>query len=521
MSVPEYPSRSPADPQLDLVVPRQGGRRTPFTGPGGRFTGNGGPGDGASGDAGSGHGDLGHGGSGDGGSGHGGSGHGGSDHGGSGQPIAGLCGEPMPDDACDDLAADAREQHARRRSRALVRRSFGRLLRLRRLSHRRVVTALLAEDDRLGAARDPGRPTHGETAIHAAGKAGADAELTRSQRHLEREARGADSLRARQAELYTRSGYQAGIRVRHPDGGQRPVAEVVQDEAAARRQIEDETARGSRKHHQLPWWIGRIPIAVLLTDFCLLLYFFAGITDVDWQSPLGASLVFAVLLAAMVTVLSYGFLAFVGHRLRGYKDHSGAVAFTELDALTKVACWCSAGTILVLSTLMFIRMRAEVLDALGRTGWATALIIALALAVVSAMANFLVVVVHALNGSHQVARLNALSAAVSRPLGHAHEMREEADLIPKQIAVRHRRAQRAAIEAITRAGRSVSAADQAISSARAAHQGAGPYGAAPSDPNRHEHVMGYHDPDSVPRADVRALNTALEHIETDLPVSQP
>ena len=464
MGIPEYDSRPPVDPSLDLVPSPRNGRPAGTELPEDPFT-----------------------------------------------------GEPLAGGLADDLSAAAREQRARRQTRARVRRGFGTLLSRRRLSHRRAVAALVAEDDHISESRDLARLTHGETAIQAVGKAGAEAELARSQRHLEREARGADALRARRAELYTRAGYRAGVRVRHPDGGERPVSETQQDEAAARRQIEEETARGSRKHHRLPWWIGRIPILVLLVDFSLLLYFFAGITDVNWGSPLSADLVFAVLLAAMVTVLSYGFLAFAGHRLRGYKDHSGAVAFTELDAVTKAACWSSAAGIAVLSTLMFIRMRAEVLDALGGGAWGTALVIALALAVVSAMANFLVVAIHALDGSHEVARLNALSAAVSGPLGQAHEMREQADVIPHRIAVTRRRARRAAVEAITRAGHPLCAADQAISAARAAHQGTGPHGSPASDPNQHEHVAGYRDPDSVPKPDLRALSAALVHIDTDLP----
>jgi hypothetical protein len=121
------------------------------------------------------------------------------------------------------------------------------------------------------------------------------------------------------------------------------------------------------------------------------------------------------------------------------------------------------------------------------------------------------------DGSHEVARLNALSAAVSGPLGRAHEMREQADVIPHRIAVSRRRAHRASMEAITRAGRPLCAAGQAISAARAAHQGTGPHGSPACDPNQHEHVAGYHDPESAPKADLRALRAALEHIDTDLP----
>ena len=464
MSIPEYPSRPPADPSLDLVPRPRTGQR-----PGA---------------------DL---------------------------PDDPFAGDPGPGDLRDDLSAAAREQRARRRTQTRVRRGFGRrLLRRHRLSHRRAVAALLAEHDRVGDGRDQARPTHGETTIQAVGKAGADVVLGRSRRRLEREAQGADALRATQAELTIRAGHRAGIRVRHPDGGERPVAEVQRDEAAARRRIEDETARGSRKHHRLPRWIGRIPVLVLVVNFCLLLYFFAGITDVDWQSPLSANLVFAVLLAGMVTVLSYGFLAFAGHRLRGYKDDSGAVAFTELDGLTQAAAWASVLGVAVLATLMFIRMRGEVLDALGRQAWATALILALALAVISALANFLVVAVHALDGSHEVARLNALSAALSGPLGQARQMRERADLIPHRIAVKQRRAHRMAIDAMTRAGRPLCAADQAISAARAAHQGTGPHDSPPCDPNQHDQVAGYRDPGVVPRPDLRALHATLGHIDTEL-----
>lgn len=424
--------------------------------------------------------------------------------------------DPFPDGP-PDLAAAVFESRARRRTRSLVHRRFSRLLRRRRVSHRRLVTALVAEHDHVGPHRDPDRVTHGETVAQGIGKAGADAELARFQRRLERAVSGTDQLRARQAELQTRASQRSADRVRHPDGGQRLVAEVQRDEAAARRQIEDEAAHGSRKHRRLPRWIGRIPVLVLLVDFCLLLYFFSGITDVDWASPLGANLVFAVLLAAMVTVLTYGFLAFAGNRLRGYKDHSGAVAFSDLDALTKAACWAAVAGIVMLSALMFIRMRAEVLYALGPSGWITALVIALAVAVVSVLANFLVVAIHALDGSDEVARLNALSATLSGPLGKAHQMDEQAAVIPHRIEVRRRSAHRAAVAAITRAGDHMSAADQAIVAARAAHQGTGPHGSLPADPNQHEQVLGYRDPAAIAQADLRPMRAALDHIDTGLP----
>ena len=369
-----------------------------------------------------------------------------------------------------DLAAAAIQARARRRARARLHRSLSRILRRRHLSPRAAFTMLTHEAEHAGPGRDPTRATHGETLIRAAGKAAADRSLARSQRHIDKHAEKIEGLQARQAELRTRAEYRSADSVRHPDGGWQPVTDVIQHEAGQRAQIETDRGSGSRKHQRLPRRLGRIPQLVLVIDFCLLLYFFAGITDVNWASPLSADLVFAVLLAVMVTVLAYGFLSFAGHRLRSHKDHSGAIPLADLDGVTKASAAAAIIAIVVLSALMFTRMRTEVLYALGPHAWATALLIAVTLATVSALANFLVMAVHALDGSDQAARLQALSHATRRPLARASKMREEADLIPGQVAKARRRAHRAMVAAITKAGQPMTAVDQAITAARAGHQ---------------------------------------------------
>ena len=75
---------------------------------------------------------------------------------------------------------------------------------------------------------------------------------------------------------------------------------------------------------------------------------------------------------------------------------------------------------------MFLRMHTEVTDALGAQAQITALTIAVAVAVVSGVANFLVVAVHGFDGSDQTARLDKLSAAIRGPFTRAHRMREQA-----------------------------------------------------------------------------------------------
>ena len=230
----------------------------------------------------------------------------------------------------------------------------------------------------------------------------------------------------RMSRLLARADHWMLTRVKHPDGGERTVAETRADEEEQRQQINRETDLGSRKHRRLPRWQGWIPKFVLAFDFALLLYFFAGITDVDWQSPVSMSLAFAITLAGMVTVLAYGFLSFAGHRMRSYKNHAGTVHLDELDGFTKAAFGTAMAVITVLSALMYLRIHSEVIDALGRQAGVTALVIPLAVAVVSAVANYLVVLIHALDGSDGVARLDKLAAATRRPTRKAHRLRGRA-----------------------------------------------------------------------------------------------
>jgi hypothetical protein len=221
-------------------------------------------------------------------------------------------------------------------------------------------------------------------------------------------------------------------RVKHPDGGERTVTETRADEEEQRQQISRQTDMGSRKHRRLPRWQGWIPKFVLAFDFALLLYFFAGITNVDWQSPVSMSLAFAITLAGMVTVLAYGFLSFAGHRMRSYKNHAGTVHLDELDGFTRVAFGTAVAVITVLAALMYLRIRGEVVDALRYQAGVSALVIPLAVAVVSAVANYLVVLIHALDGSDEVARLDKLAAATRRPTRKAHRLRGRAAQQPHQ-----------------------------------------------------------------------------------------
>ena len=227
-------------------------------------------------------------------------------------------------------------------------------------------------------------------------------------------------------DLLVGADYLMKERVRHPDGGDCSVEEIMQYEQLQRAEIDEDRASGSDRHGRLPRWQRRIPMFVLAFNFCLLLYFFAGVTRVSWMSPLSVALAFAAVLAAMVTVLSYGFLAFTGHRLRSHKNDAGTIYWADLDGFTQAASGIAVVVIAVVATLMFLRMRTEVLYALGVQAQLTALTIAVTVATVTTVANFLVIAVHGLDGSDEVARLEKLSATIRRHVTRAHRMREQA-----------------------------------------------------------------------------------------------
>ena len=118
--------------------------------------------------------------------------------------------------------------------------------------------------------------------------------------------------------------------------------------------------------------------------------------------------------------------SFTGHRLRSHKNDAGTIYWADLDGFTQVASGIAVVVVAVLATLMFLRMRTEDLYAPGIQAQLTALTIAVAVATVSAVANFLVVAVHGLDGSDEVARLEKLSATIRRHVTRAHRMREQA-----------------------------------------------------------------------------------------------
>ena len=404
---------------------------------------------------------------------------------------------------------------------ARLRRILSRVMRGRRIPRRLAILSLVIEQLLIGGIRLASTTSHAENVIRGLGKAAGDRVLAKTQRILSALARKADGLRAQQASLRTRARYRDGDLVAHPDGGVRTVAQTASDQDKQRDQIATDIDRGSFRHRRLPTALRRVPPLVFGADALLLLYFFSGVTNVNWASPLSAALVFAVLLAAMITGISFAFFRFTGDRLLQYKDDTGTIPLRGLDEATYVSIGLALGAMMILAALMFIRMRAEVLDTLGPHAGGTAIIIGLALALVSILANTLVIAVHALDGSAEADRLDALGHAIYEPLAHQHRLLEQAELLDQPIAVTGREADRLASQGITAAGLELAEADQIIEAGRAVHQGTGPLSEPAVNPNDEQGVIGYRRTDASPQADERPLHLALDHVHTPLADNQP
>ena len=143
----------------------------------------------------------------------------------------------------------------------------------------------------------------------------------------------ADRLRVAQATLRIRANYVNNDIVEHPDGG----VQATRDQGQQRELITADIRRGSYRHRRLPAALHRIPLLVYIADVLLLLYFFSGITNVNWSRPFSAALAFAVLLAAMITSISFAFFRFTGDRLQQYKDDTGTIPLRGLDEATSTS----------------------------------------------------------------------------------------------------------------------------------------------------------------------------------------
>ena len=128
---------------------------------------------------------------------------------------------------------------------------------------------------------------------------------------------------------------------------------------------------------------------------------------------------------------------------------------------------------------------------------------------------------HALDGSAEADRLEALGHAVYPQLALQHHLLEQAEALDPTIAIIGREAERVAIEGRTAAGNELAAADRIIDAGRAVHQGTGPISEPAVNPNDEQTASSATAaPTPAPQVDERPVQLALDHVHTPLPGEQ-
>jgi hypothetical protein len=233
-------------------------------------------------------------------------------------------------------------------------------------------------------------------------------------------------LVARAADLGTRFGTAT---VRDPRGGLTTVHDAVTRMAEAHSVVDADERRGSRRHDRISRgqrWLVRILPCI---DGLVLLWFVAGVLNVDPRYPDPTALV-AVAFAVLGTVAVAAWSAAVGEQLRRFKDADRALVWLAVDPLRRAMVAVSLAMTLLLAALMYVRVSDEVYEATGQTGTLPT-VVAVVLAAAVALVNLYVLHCAFADGSPETTDLDRLGRALRK-----HVRRHERAVAAEAAAVR-------------------------------------------------------------------------------------
>lgn len=226
----------------------------------------------------------------------------------------------------------------------------------------------------------------------------------------------ADSIRSRR-------------RVKSPQGGQMTVEAALNEIEELDTKIGKEIRAGHLEHHRMPKFLRNVPVIVALCDAAILLWFMAGVLNVNWAAPFTLNTLLAITLALFGTGISYAVCTLAGTRLRGYKDIHNKFHWRELDGTTYA---CVAGAVVAaisIAVMMYIRVREEIMNALGPAASSMAIVFAVVFAILTVLSNLAIVAIHALDGSNLTARVERLDKATRKPEKKRDRLLRRADKI--------------------------------------------------------------------------------------------
>lgn len=345
------------------------------------------------------------------------------------------------------------------------------------------VTALVREQQRIGAERDPDELSQMEALVTSKGMLAAE----------EARERGADELAAlidRAAEVRAEMSTIRGeldrideLPLTGMDGNVVRVAAASDRMNTVSAKVTTERDTGSVKHRRVPSWVHRYATKAALLDFPVLLYFLMQVFNVDlvgllagdgaaWTEsvvPLLTSVVFALLGTGAVAIG----LKFLGRDLKAYKDADGHLCLPQGSARVIPLLYLGLAAAIAVGAGIVMAYRIAT-DALASgSGISSGIVLGVFFAVIVITVNVVVISAHYRDGSLQTDEIDHLAVQLAPVEQQRVEYERRLDSLAAALPPLALQAERIYARTLASMGTPLKGADQLRLLARSYHQGCG------------------------------------------------
>ncbi|TLG09454.1 hypothetical protein FEK35_15115 [Nocardia cyriacigeorgica] len=345
------------------------------------------------------------------------------------------------------------------------------------------VTALVREQQRIGAERDTDELSQMEALVTSKGILAAE----------EARERGADELAALVEQAASVRAEMSTIRGELSRIDQLPVTDmdgsVVSAAAAADRmktvstKITAERDTGSVKHRRVPAWVHRYATKAAYLDFPVLLYFLMQVFNVDVAGLLaGSTVTLAESVVPLITSIMFALLGtgavaiglkFLGRDLKAYKDADGHPKLPEGKARTIPLLYLGLAAAIAIGAGIVMAYRIATDAIASGSGLSSGIVLGVFFAIIVVTVNIVVVSAHYRDGSLQTDEIDHLTVQLApveqRRVDHERRLDNLAATLPPMAL----QAERIYARTLALMGTPLKGADQLRLLARSYHQGCG------------------------------------------------
>lgn len=246
-----------------------------------------------------------------------------------------------------------------------------------------------------------------------------------------------DAKRAALTHLRHRIDAVATTPVVTPTGQAMTVAAAQQWADALACDIACAEATGSQRHRTVSRGVRAVALLLVgVVDLPIMLWLVASVFNVDWAAPWGIPLAVSAVVAVLATAGSAAALHHIGHELRDHKTDERRLDPRGLPLSARLGVLAVALLVVTVAAVMFVRVFTEgVLSGLD----GLALLLAALVALVMLVASALLCWTSFRDGSPELDRLRAFTAALSPHLERRQADQRRALVLAREFDVLERR----------------------------------------------------------------------------------